>query len=143
SLWKWCRLRGAGQIINLATGSSGVWAGLVDAKAGVLEGAALYKDGQWAEWPIPERPATPTREGHVVEAADGTLWLSSHASIHALRDGHWQTVVDGLPDFSLTTQRMRAGRDSTVWAACSGGLLAIDRTILRTSSLPATRVLHR
>ena len=131
-----------GKIINLATGSRGVWAGLVDAKAGVLEGAAVYKDGQWTEWPIPERPATPTREGHVVEAADGTLWLSSHASIHALRDGQWQTVVDGLPDFSLTTQRMRAGRHGTVWAACSGGLLAIDRTILRTASLPAARVLH-
>ena len=132
-----------GKIINIAPGSHGVWAGLVDAKAKVVEGAAFFQDGRWTEWPMPERPATPTREGHVVEATDGTLWLSSHASIHALHDGHWRTAVDGLPDFSLTTQRMRASRNGTVWAACSGGLLAIDRTILRVSPLPPARVLHR
>ena len=132
-----------GKIINIAPGSRGVWAGLVDAKAKVVEGAALFQDGRWTEWPMPERPATQTREGHVVEAADGTLWLSSHASIHALRDGHWRTAVDGLLDFSLTTQRMKASRNGTVWVACSGGLLAIDRTILRVSPLPPARVLHR
>lgn len=132
-----------GKIINISPGSRGVWAGLVDAKARVVEGAALFHDGRWTDYPMPERPATPTREGHVIEAADGTLWLSSHASIYALRDGHWRTVVDGLPDFSLTTQRMKASRNGTVWAACSGGLLAIDRTILQVSPLPPARVLHR
>jgi len=132
-----------GKIINLAPGRHGIWAGLVDRKAGTVEGAALFQDGRWTKWPMPQRVATPAREGHVAEAADGTLLLSTHASIHALRDGRWQTVVDGLPGFSLTTQRMKASRQGTVWSACSGGLLAIDPTKLRASPLPPACVLHR
>jgi signal transduction histidine kinase/streptogramin lyase len=133
----------AGKIINLAPGPRGVWAGLVDGKAGVVEGAAVFRDGHWTAWPMAERPRTPTREGHILEGPDGTVWLSTHASIHALRDGQWATVVDGLPDFSLTTQRMRTDRQGTLWVACSGGLLALEPTSLRVSPLPPARVLFR
>lgn len=133
----------AGKIINLSPGPSGIWAGLVDGKAGVVEGAAVFRDGHWTPRPMVERPRTPTREGHILEGPDGTVWLSTHASIHALRDGHWTTVVDGLPDFSLTTQRMRTDRRGALWVACSGGLLSLERTSLRVSPLPPARVLFR
>lgn len=132
-----------GSIINLAPGPSGIWAGLVDAENHVVDGAAVFQDGRWHRWPMSTRPRTPAREGHVVEGSDGTVWLSTHSSIHALQDGTWTTVVEGLPDFSLTTQRMRVGSDGSVWLACSGGLLSVKAAPLRVTSFPACRVIHR
>lgn len=129
-----------GRIIDMAAGDSGIWAGLVDLQAGTVDGAAVYRDGAWREYPTTSKPRTATREGHICEGPDGTVWLATHASMLALRNGTWQTVVDGLPDFSLTTQRLATDRCGVLWAACKGGLLSINRTTLQTTPLPPCRV---
>ena len=126
----------AGRIINLAAGDSGIWAGLVDLDSRTVEGAAVFRDNSWHEFPMAVKPATATREGHICEGPDGTVWLSTHAAVHALHNGIWRTVVEGVPDFSLTTQGLAADRQGVLWAACSGGLLSISRTSLQAAPLP-------
>jgi|GEM_PF-2995153 len=131
------------RIINMAAGPSGVWAGLVSLDAGTVDGAAVFRDGGWKEHPMPAKPRTPTREGHVREGTDGTVWLATHASFHALRDGAWTPVVEGLSDFSLATQDMETDRRGMLWAACKGGLLSLGPTRLRVAALPPCNVIHR
>lgn len=131
------------RIINMAAGPSGVWAGLVNLGAGTVDGAAVFRDGAWEEHPMPAKPRTPTREGHVREGPDGTVWLATHASFHALRDGAWTPVVEGLSDFSLATQDMETDRRGMLWAACKGGLLSLGPTQLRVAAMPPCSVIHR
>jgi signal transduction histidine kinase len=131
------------RIINMAAGPSGVWAGLVSLDAGTVDGAAVFRNGSWEEHPMPTKPRTPTREGHVREGPDGTVWLATHASFHALRDAVWTPVVEGLNDFSLATQDMETDRHGFLWAACKGGLLALGPTRLRVAPVPPCSVIHR
>ena len=126
----------AGRITNLAEGPSGIWAGLVALPSLTVEGAAVFRDEQWHEYPMPTKPGTAAREGHVREGPDGTVWLTTHGAVHALRDGTWQTVLEGLPDFPLTTQALATDRRGNLWAACTGGLLSISRTSLAVAPLP-------
>jgi signal transduction histidine kinase len=133
----------ARRIINMAAGDSGLWAGLVDIDSHTVEGVAVFRDEAWHEYPMPTEHTTAAREGHICEGPDGTVWLATHASLHALRDGTWQTVLAGLPDFSLTTHRLATDRRGGLWAACSGGLLAISSTSLETTPLPACGVVVR
>jgi signal transduction histidine kinase/streptogramin lyase len=72
-----------------------------------------------------------------------TVWLATHASMHALRDGTWQTILTGLPGFPLTTQRLATDRRGGLWAACTGGLLNIRRTSLTASPLAPCGVVVR
>lgn len=131
----------AGRIINLASGRAGIWAGLVDLPTRSVDGAAVFREGEWHEYPMTRKPAAAAREGHICEGPDGTVWLATHASMHALREGNWQTVVEGLPGFSLTTQRLTTDRHGTLWAACKGGLLSIGRTSLRRAPLADCQVM--
>jgi signal transduction histidine kinase/streptogramin lyase len=133
----------ARRIINLAAGDSGLWAGLVDADSQTVEGAAVFHDEAWHEYPMATKPATAAREGHICEGPDGTVWLATHASMHALRDGTWQTILTGLPGFSLTTHRLATDRRGGLWAACTGGLLNISETSLAASPLPPCGVVVR
>jgi signal transduction histidine kinase len=133
----------ARRITNMAAGESGLWAGLVDVESHSVEGAAVFRDEAWHEYPMATKPATVAREGHICEGPDGTVWLATHASMHALRDGTWQTILTGLPDFSLTTHRLATDRQGGLWAACTGGLLAIGRTSLAASPLPPCGVVVR
>ena len=130
----------ARRIINLASGDSGLWAGLVDVESRTVEGATVFRDEAWHEYPMATKPATAAREGHICEGPDGTVWLATHASVHALRDGTWWPILEGLPDFSLTTHRLATDRRGGLWAACTGGLLAITRTSLQRAPLPPAAV---
>ena len=131
------------RISNMAAGESGLWAGLVDIESQTVEGAAVFRDEAWHEYPMATKPATVAREGHICEGPDGTVWLATHASMHALRDGSWQTILTGLPGFSLTTQRLATDRRGGLWAACTGGLLHIGQTSLAASPLPPCGVVVR
>jgi signal transduction histidine kinase len=126
----------AERITNLAAGTSGIWAGLVDLPSRTVEGAAVFRDAAWHEYPMTTKPSTAAREAHICEGPDGTVWLATHPSVHALRDGTWQTILEGLPDFSLTTHRLVTDQRGSLWAACTGGLLSISRTSLKASPLP-------
>jgi signal transduction histidine kinase len=131
-----------GRIIDLSVGASGVWAGLVDLAGRSVDGAAVFRDGAWHEFPMAAKPATATRDGHIREGSDGTVWLANHGAVHALRDRTWRTAVEGLPDFSLTTAGLATDRRGVLWAACAGGLLAIGRTSLEAEPLPPCRVVR-
>jgi signal transduction histidine kinase len=133
----------ARRIINMAAGESGLWAGLVDADSRTVQGVAVFRDEAWHEYPMPTEHTTAAREGHICEGPDGTVWLATHASMHALRDGRWQTILTGLPDFSLTTHRLATDRRGGLWAACTGGLLSIGQTSLAAAPLPACGVVVR
>jgi signal transduction histidine kinase len=130
----------AKRIINMAAGDSGIWAGLVDIETHTVDGAAMFRDDAWHEYPMVTKPATAVREGHICEGRDGTVWLATHAALYALRDGTWQTILEGLPGFSLTTQRLATDRRGTLWAACTGGLLSISRTSLERAAVPPSGV---
>jgi len=129
-----------GRIIDLSVGASGVWAGLVDLAGRSVDGAAVFRDGAWHEFPMAAKPVTATHDGHIREGSDGTVWLANHGAVHALRDRTWRTAVEGLPDFSLTTAGLATDRRGVLWAACAGGLLAIGRTSLEAEALPPCRV---
>ena len=126
----------ATRITNLAAGKSGIWAGLVDLPSRTVEGAAVFRDEAWHEYPIATKPSTAAREAHICEGPDGTVWLWTHGAVHALRDGTWRTILEGLPDFSLTTNSLTTDRRGALWAACTAGLLSISRTSLNVAALP-------
>jgi len=126
----------AKRMTHLWAGSSGVWTGLIDPDTLTVEGAAVYRDDAWHEYPMTTKPKTATRAGRICEGPDGTVWLATHAAMHVLRDGSWQTIIEGLNDFSLTTHRFAADRQGGLWAACSGGLLSISQTSLQPAPLP-------
>jgi signal transduction histidine kinase/ligand-binding sensor domain-containing protein len=126
----------ATRITNLAAGKSGIWAGLVDLPSRTVEGAAVFRDEAWHEYPIATKPSTAAREAHICEGPDGTVWLWTHGAVHALCDGTWRTILEGLPDFSLTTNSLTTDRQGALWAACTAGLLSISRTSLNAAALP-------
>jgi hypothetical protein len=126
----------AERITNLAAGKSGIWAGLVDLPSRTVEGAAVFRDEAWHEYPMATKPSTAAREAHICEGPDGTVWLWTHGAVHALHGGAWQTILEGLPGFSLTTQSLTTDRHGALWAACTAGLLSISRTSLEAAPLP-------
>lgn len=128
------------RVISMAAGPTGLWAGLVDLSAGTVDGAAVLRSGTWQEFAMPTKPRTPTREGHIREGVDGTVWLATHASFHALRKGQWTPVVEGLSDFALATQDMETDRRGFLWAACKGGLVSLGPTRLWVAPLPPVSV---
>ena len=126
----------ATRITNLAAGKSGIWAGLVDLPSRTVEGAAVFRDEAWHEYPMATKPSTAAREAHICEGPDGTVWLWTHGAVHALHGGAWQTILEGLPGFSLTTESLTTDRQGALWAACTAGLLSISRTSLEAAPLP-------
>ncbi len=130
----------ARRIINMAAGDSGIWAGLGDIDSQTVDGAAVFRDDAWHEYPMATKPTAVAREGHICEGPDGTVWLATHTSMHALRNGTWGMILEGLPDFSLTTQGLATDRRGGLWAACTGGLLSINRTSFQHAPLPPAGV---
>jgi signal transduction histidine kinase/ligand-binding sensor domain-containing protein len=126
----------AKRMTHLSAGDSGIWTGLIDLESHTVEGAAVYRDDAWHEYPMATKPSATNRAGKICEGPDGTVWLATHAAMHVLRDGSWRTILDGLNDFSLTTHRLTTDRRGVLWAACSGGLLSISRTSLQQAPLP-------
>jgi len=96
---------------------------------------SLRRDGSWQTLPAAAAGQQPRSGGTLARAADGTIWISSHTSFLAWRDGHVETVIEGLPDFSVSTQRLLPRGDGGMWAACSGGLLTAWRTSVTVTPL--------
>jgi len=111
----------AGRIVSLTAGREGPVA-LLPADV------AVHRDGAWQTVPAIGPGQRPRSGGTLAQSDDGTIWISSHTSFLAWRDGRVETVIEGLPDFSVSTQRLLPRPDGGFWAACSGGLLSAWRT---------------
>lgn len=122
----------ATRVVSMGFGPSGPMALLPDA-------VAVHRDGGWTLLP-PTLPDADFRDsGKVLEASDGTVWISSHNGLLACRSGGIETVIEGLPGFASFTYQLVADRDGGVWAACAGGLLAVRRTTLHVQPLADCR----
>ncbi len=125
----------ASRVISLGFGPSGPMALLPDA-------VAVHRDDHWERLP-PTLPDADFRgSGKVLEASDGTVWISSHNGLLACRAGDIETAIEGLPGFSSFTYQLAVDREGGVWAACTGGLLAVRRTSLQVRSLADCRAMH-
>lgn len=122
----------AAGVITLGFGPSGPMALMPDA-------VAVHRDGTWARLP-PTLPDADFRgSGKLLEASDGTVWISSHNGLLACRSTGLETVIEGLPGFASFTYQLVPDRDGGVWAACAGGLLAVRRTSLNVQPLADCR----
>ncbi|MFM8536262.1 MAG: two-component regulator propeller domain-containing protein, partial [Acidimicrobiia bacterium] len=119
-------------VITMGFGPSGAFALLPDC-------VALHRDGRWERLP-PTLPDAGYRiSGKLVESTDNTLWISSHNGLLACRDGRIETAIEGLPGFSYFTHHLVADAGGGIWAACSGGLLAVRRTSLNVQPINECR----
>jgi len=119
-------------VITLGFGPSGPLALLPDR-------IAVRRDHRW-ERVMPALPDAEFRvSGKILETADHTVWISSHNGLLASRDGGIETAIEGLPGFASFTHQLVADRDGGIWAACTGGLLAVRRTTLHVRPLADCR----
>lgn len=122
----------ASRVITVGFGPSGPMALLPDS-------VALRRADSWERLP-PMLPDADFRvSGKILEANDGTVWISSHNGLLACRSGEIETAIEGLPGFSSFTYQLVADRAGGVWAACTGGLLAVRRTSLHVRPLADCR----
>jgi signal transduction histidine kinase/ligand-binding sensor domain-containing protein len=122
----------AARVITVGFGQSGPMALLPDS-------VALRRDDGWERLP-PMLPDADFRvSGKILESNDGTVWISSHNGLLACRSGGIETAIEGLPGFSSFTYQLVADREGGVWAACTGGLLAVRRTALHVRPLADCR----
>jgi signal transduction histidine kinase/sugar lactone lactonase YvrE len=122
----------AARVITLGFGPSGPMALLPDR-------VAVWRDDAWERLP-PMLPDADFRvSGKILEANDGTVWISSHNGLLACRSGGIETAIEGLPGFSSFTYQLVPDREGGVWAACTGGLLAVRRTSLHVRPLADCR----
>jgi len=113
----------AGRVISVGFATAGPVALLRDA-------ALAYRDGRW-ERASPDLPGSEHRtSGKIAVAADGTIWISSHAGILACREGRLDQPTARLPAVSFFTRGLITDSAGGVWAACNGGLVAIRPTRL-------------
>ena len=126
---------------DLATGGAVISMGFGAAGPVALlpECGAVRRDGGWEKLPPILPDADYRRSGKIAQTADGTVWISSHNGIIACRDGVAEQVTSGLPGFSLHTGALVADKAGGIWAACSGGLLAVRRTRLEVASVADCR----
>lgn len=119
-------------VITMGFGPSGALALLPDC-------VAVHRSNAWVRLP-PTLPDAGYRiSGKLVESSDNTLWISSHNGLLACRDGMIETAIEGLPGFSYFTHHLAADASGGIWAACSGGLLAVRRTALAVESINECR----
>jgi signal transduction histidine kinase/ligand-binding sensor domain-containing protein len=122
----------ASKVITVGFGPSGPMALLPDS-------VAARSADSWERLP-PMLPDADFRvSGKILEANDGTVWISSHNGLLACRSGGIETAIEGLPGFSSFTYQLVADREGGVWAACTGGLLAVRRTSLHVRPLADCR----
>ncbi|MCE9630044.1 MAG: hypothetical protein K8S94_04895 [Planctomycetia bacterium] len=125
----------ASSLITMGFGPSGAFALLNDC-------VAVFRDGRWERLP-PQLPDPDYRtSGKLIESVDGTLWISSHNGLLACRDGLIEAAIENLPGFSYFTNQLVADPSGGVWAACSGGLLAVRRTSLHVESVDDCRAVY-
>ncbi len=123
------------QVITVGFGPSGPMALLPDC-------VALHGDDGWERLP-PTLPDADFRvSGKILEANDGTVWISSHNGLLACRSGDIETAIEGLPGFSSFTYQLVGDGQGGVWAACTGGLLAVRRTSLQVRPLADCRATY-
>lgn len=157
-LWMWSDFRRAPRLYRapgLSTGAEplAVEAGDADFSKSVItlgfgprgplallpDSIAVYRDGRW-ERVLPALPDAEFRvSGKILETADNTVWISSHNGLLASRDGVIETAIEGLPGFASFTHQLIADQAGGIWAACTGGLLAVRRTTLHVRPLADCR----
>lgn len=125
----------ASRVITMGFGPNGPVALLPDC-------VAQPSGDRWERLP-PTLPDADFRvSGKILEANDGTVWISSHNGLLACRSGDIETAIEGLPGFSSFTYQLVADRQGGVWAACTGGLLAVRRTSLHMQPLADCRATY-
>jgi signal transduction histidine kinase/ligand-binding sensor domain-containing protein len=125
-----------GSIVALHRGRDGtIWAGTLGAGASVGRTNGTGVNFSFSTYTTANGLAS-NIVSSIAETGDGTVWFATPQGLSAFSGGQWDTygVADGLPSAAINCL---LGRDKSVWAGTSAGLVRIVDGRVVANPLPA------